>query len=48
MDDVAKEMKKNQTEFMNQDVFQSRTTNADRREKGRNSRHCMNPSSITE
>lgn len=33
MDDVAKEMKKIQTEFMNQDVFQSRTTNADRREK---------------
>jgi hypothetical protein len=33
MDDVAKEMNKIQTEFMNQAMFQSSTTNADKREE---------------
>ena len=33
MNDIAQEMKKIQTEFMNQDVFQSSTRNADKKEK---------------
>jgi hypothetical protein len=33
MNDIAQEMKKIQTEFMNQDVFQSSTMNADKKEK---------------